>query len=431
MEPLNNHMDDLFRKAGDHYPLKTSGSDWDRVLGRLKEENYGDLNAAAGIKTGRNRNKRRWFSLLIFIPLGLGSLVYFSGSIKDGITGTPPLAGKNIPVTENNKTKTNPANPGDPAVPGLNNTTSALKKIVQDESANSQTTSRPAALPGGENGGQKGISSGNKKTESNQFTTGSRLSDADSFHDPVLKTISLSVSIQYKNVSVPGIPFTLKSSPEVSLTKQADPGKGKSNTPKMQFFKGVYIGFLAGPDLSSVDFQSIKQPGYSLGFIAGYRFSKRIAVETGVLWDKKYYYSAGNYFDKSNTNIPAGETILNLNGYCNMFEIPVLLRYDFAVNNNHVFFAKTGFSSYLMKKEFYDINAVIGSWSGSYPYSYNNSTKNIFSILQLSAGYELAIGRKTRIQIEPYLKIPLQGIGIGHMPISSAGLYFGISHSFR
>jgi hypothetical protein len=38
MESLSNDMDDLFRKAGDLYPLKTTGSDWDGVLGKLREE---------------------------------------------------------------------------------------------------------------------------------------------------------------------------------------------------------------------------------------------------------------------------------------------------------------------------------------------------------------------------------------------------------
>lgn len=38
MEHVNNDMDDLFRKAGELYPLKTSESDWDGVLGKLRDE---------------------------------------------------------------------------------------------------------------------------------------------------------------------------------------------------------------------------------------------------------------------------------------------------------------------------------------------------------------------------------------------------------
>ena len=41
--------------------------------------------------------------------------------------------------------------------------------------------------------------------------------------------------------------------------------------------------------------------------------------------------------------------------------------------------------------------------------TYNNASKNYFSILQLSAGYELAISSKTKISIEPYVKIPMVG----------------------
>ena len=54
-----------------------------------------------------------------------------------------------------------------------------------------------------------------------------------------------------------------------------------------------------------------------------------------------------------------------------------------------------------------------------YDSTYYNSTNNILSILQISGGYEHQLGEKTNIWIEPYVKIPLRGIGIGNMPISS------------
>ena len=38
MEHLENDMDDLFQKAGELYPLKTTGSDWDAVVGKLQKE---------------------------------------------------------------------------------------------------------------------------------------------------------------------------------------------------------------------------------------------------------------------------------------------------------------------------------------------------------------------------------------------------------
>jgi hypothetical protein len=194
---------------------------------------------------------------------------------------------------------------------------------------------------------------------------------------------------------------------------------------------------LGGPDVSTVAFQSTEQAGYSIGALLGYRFNKRISLESGLLWDKKNYYSNGEYFDKSKTNISSYSKILNLDGYCQMFEIPLSLRYDFAAGKNYSFFATAGLSSYIMKKEHYDYNAWVDDpryppphyANGSKPYY--NSGNYFLSIVQMSAGYEFAIGTNTRIRIEPYAKIPLQGIGIGSMRISSGGLFFGISHSFH
>ncbi len=110
-----------------------------------------------------------------------------------------------------------------------------------------------------------------------------------------------------------------------------------------------------------------------------------------------------------------------------MFEIPLDFRYDFAFGKNHGFFARAGLSSYLNMKENY---AFLYADTTSRNKSFNGPS-NIFSIIQLSAGYEYAIGEKTKIRIEPYIKIPLAGVGTGSMPISSAGIYFGITRSFR
>jgi hypothetical protein len=111
-----------------------------------------------------------------------------------------------------------------------------------------------------------------------------------------------------------------------------------------------------------------------------------------------------------------------------MFEIPVNIRFDFATKKNHGFFAKTGLSSYLMTSENYTFN-----YAGMPPYPLKNDSlqNNIFSILQISGGYERVISDKTKIRVEPYVKIPLEGIGKGDMPITSFGIYLGITHSFR
>src|SRR5277367_642065 len=99
MEHLENDMDHLFQKAGELYPLKTSGSDWDAMAGKLNEEGFGDPAVVPGINTGATRNKRRWLLLLLLIPIGLGSIVYFSSVKKQTIVTSA------IDITDNNLKK--------------------------------------------------------------------------------------------------------------------------------------------------------------------------------------------------------------------------------------------------------------------------------------------------------------------------------------
>jgi len=82
MEHLENDMDDLFQKAGELYPLKITGSDWDAVAGKLQNEDPGDMRELTGV-TGISSRRRKWLLLLLLIPLGLGTY-YFSGNLKQG-----------------------------------------------------------------------------------------------------------------------------------------------------------------------------------------------------------------------------------------------------------------------------------------------------------------------------------------------------------
>jgi hypothetical protein len=181
-----------------------------------------------------------------------------------------------------------------------------------------------------------------------------------------------------------------------------------------------YAGLIAGGDLSFVKYQKMQPLGYNIGLLAGYKF-KKLSIESGLLFVKKNYYSDGEYFDKSKIPYFNNAKILTVDGYCRMFEIPLNIKYDFITKKRHAFFATAGLSSYLMNKEFYNYDYIRdGEWHNS-SRTYMHSTQDWFSVLNLSAGYELRTGSKTSIRIEPYYKAPLGGVGTGSLPISSAG----------
>jgi hypothetical protein len=458
MEHVNNDMDDLFHKAGDLYPLKTSESDWNDVLGKLKAKAAGDQSTVPGFVSGK-RIKRRWSLLLLLIPIGLGSAIYFTATKKQpravtAIASENSNTPNNKPKISEEKLKTEDNKNISGGIPSEKNgsqvTTGSARiskksftyqkifvhsgqKETGSKTMDQNTTAYEAAAAGHplNHESQGGIIP--QSSDKDNIQRSSNKNDAAVLTIPEsgngTREAAGSVSAASTQMAVNEQTKEKPVSVDSSKTKSAAPAK---ISPAVKSSKGFYAGLLVGPDFSSVKLQSVKQTGYSLGISVGYRFNRRIAVETGVLWDKKYYYSSGEYFKKSPETIPEYQDILELNGNCNMIEIPLNFRYDFAFGRNHSFFAKAGLSSYFMTKENYSYQVEQNSsppwWKNG---SYNNSSNNIFSILQISGGYELAVSGNTKISIEPYVKIPIQGVGIGSMPISSAGFYFGISHYFR
>ena len=444
MEHLNNEMDDLFSKAGELYPLKTTELDWDAVLGKLQEINSGDQTAISGLNAKTGRNKRRWLLLLLLIPIGLGSALYFSSDKKTQEikpTARPEISrsskqtdalNKKAMANDQSQTDLQSADKQMQSRDGHHAATDQSTKKRTDQVAGAKNKTVYSGVSVNNNINKSSVNELNPNTaSSNGIQSGiesKSIAAAGILGEQKEKTTSSEISNENKSALIPDS-LSKAETPKDTLTNKEI---SKKTDAKTNSYKGIYISLLVGPDLSTVKFQSVKQPGFSAGLIIGYRFNKHLSIESGLFWDKKYYYTKGQYFNTSKLPVQPPPQINNLEGYCNMFEIPLNLRYDFASVKNHGFFLKMGLSSYLMKKEDYSFELYNG-WNNITvgPYLYYNTSNTIFSVIQISGGYETAIGKKTKIQIEPYLKIPLQGIGIGDLPISSAGIYFGITHSFR
>jgi outer membrane protein with beta-barrel domain len=190
----------------------------------------------------------------------------------------------------------------------------------------------------------------------------------------------------------------------------------------------MYIGIVAAPDLSTVKFQSIKGTGVTAGILLGYNLNRRLALETGIYYDRKKYYSDGEYFNTKGMHLPIGSSLLNADGSCNMFEIPVNLRYNLNAGPKMKWFATAGLSTYFMKRESYSYNYSYSTWSGPGFYAYPSHAQYWFSIVNLSVGFEQKLGRVGQLRLEPYWRIPTRGMGTGGLPIMSAGLNIGITH---
>jgi hypothetical protein len=190
-----------------------------------------------------------------------------------------------------------------------------------------------------------------------------------------------------------------------------------------RFTSNIALTFSTGVDLSYVD---ISNPGkIQVAYGAGLRYSlsKHLSIGSGIYVSKKIY-TASPYEYK----FPGGSTYPNLksiNADCKVYEIPVTLAYNFGAAKNHSWFGAAGLSSLLMKRETYDyFYQTPTGQSYSYAKTITNENKHYFSVLTISGGYQYNLGNRIALLAEPYLKLPLGGVGAGKIKLNSTGLLF-------
>ena len=57
-----------------------------------------------------------------------------------------------------------------------------------------------------------------------------------------------------------------------------------------------------------------------------------------------------------------------------------------------------------------------------------DENKHYFSVLTLSGGYQKNIGKSFSIMAEPYIKLPLSGVGYGKVKLNSGGLLISVAY---
>ena len=463
MRYFDNDMDDLFNKAGKDYPLNTGKKDWNAVQKKLAGEE--ETPPAANSK-----NNKRYYPLLLLLLMLPAVFFFFNNNVDN-------LQRENRPAAKNNPNKNEPpisdqqiANKNVTASrqPGnslnndnvTNNNTTKNKIYNTNDKTNNAAKNNANNIKNTDNAskrnntGHSNDTNKNKPTVINQQNTNKNIASAtetsNSVNDENVTSKSNDISIRNdataknptkKNLKKTLFPFVLYNEnfqqPYSSFSqppvKDASPASAtpttaekKPNSTRPSF----YFGVMAGPDLSSIKYQEIKNIGSGVGLLLGYRFSPHWSVEASAYWSSKKYYTDGKYFDKTAAGIPAYAEVYYLDGGCKMIELPIDVRYEFTPGKN-TFFITGGFNSYFMKKESYEYKADAMGWVYEGYKDYRNSGNKIFSNLQISGGYEHKLFSNIILRVEPYFQVPLRQIGIGSIPITSAGIRIGVLHDTR
>ncbi|HEX6332995.1 MAG TPA: outer membrane beta-barrel protein, partial [Flavisolibacter sp.] len=212
-------------------------------------------------------------------------------------------------------------------------------------------------------------------------------------------------------------------------------GEGRSpvnNTavPAAQPYHRWYYGILAGPGFNSVRSGSLNKAGFDAGILGGYNISRRWSVEAGVFYTKNFYEARAEAFDTKAiaSMLTGGRELQEVHGSNKLLEVPLAVRY-FTGPSRRVF-VSAGFSSYLMTEE---SNWYLTTNNGTNEMLYGEyrTRKPYFAaVITAGAGYERPIGKNT-IRFQPYLQMPVQGVGVGNLRMVSTGLHIGLIRSSR
>ena len=429
MQYVNDDMDELFRSAAENYPLDTRTADWDKVLAALQ----GQTETKTISEKKRDKNGR-FLWLLLLLPLGFVCNQLYSPGIlnNNGISKTdakkenPFLKKKNSEQQDYNKN--NSASKTIVGVTGLGtkdqNTQTGTTNV--DPSIQLQKTFYFSKASHSKGNTRNYITSDDVFSD-NQMKNGHN-NDNELINEDVPFSRSYVSEIRLKKAQKERSATEINRNliPLITSTEQTS----KQNI-RVERRKKFYAGFMGGIDATTIKFQKIENAGFGYGLLFGYQFNKKWSIETGVYTEKKYYYSEGKYFNTSKIYMPSGSRIEDVSGDCKMYEVPVSVKYNFSSHKNSEWFATLGTSSYFMKKENYDYNYYYGTVGPVLHHKeYYNSTNNFFSNVSISGGYTHRIGNFADLRIEPYLKIPVSGMGIGSLPLFSTGLQAGLTKKF-
>lgn len=179
----------------------------------------------------------------------------------------------------------------------------------------------------------------------------------------------------------------------------------------------------AGSDISGIGTKS-GSPQLAYGVGIAYSLSDRWTIRTGLLAAVKKYDAKPEQYHPDNYNFwiyyPHMQKI---DANCFVYEIPLNVVYNFNGTKNQNWFVSTGLSSFLMKRETYDYTFKDNLGQTRYTTrTLKNEYNHWFSVLDISGGYQYRFSNKFSLLAEPYIKMPLSGVGFGHVKLNSAGI---------
>lgn len=433
MSDLNNdnRLEQLSRKAADAYTAP-GGASWEKMEAALDK--------VMPVEEKKRRPFIFWW-LLPFLLLAGAGILYTLWPEPAVISSTAPASAKN--KTDKPEKNTSTATEQEP-----DNNTAITKENISNINSNNVSKTLAAVIPVAKK--QKYISTTATAVTSNRGS----LQVTDKNTEQVKEAAPKQATVQTVTAVVPATePVATTNTTTVnSIRPTIDSGSKQTTdriiektdtatqvplTDTLETRNDIVkkekakesrfsFAFLAGMDASTVKFTYTGKSGINAGVILGYHFNESWSLHTGIIYTKKNYAVAGEDFHAPKNSWIANYKLTKVEGFCNMWELPLLVRYQFKPGSKRSFFVSSGISSYFMTRENYDYSYYWNGQPVTRNSNYPNGNTHLLSILRLSAGWRKNIGPGASVLIEPYAALPLRGVGFGSIRLSSFGLNFSL-----
>lgn len=415
------------------------------------EQAWGKMHKLLDKHLPEKKDKRRrfiLFFLLFFLAGGAGLIVFFR-SVDPGLqkaekTGKPGRSlradaadGENAADTSNSIRSftargTNPDTETHPVSSAKTEQTDAEDKIQQKKLSGKK---RGAAPPAQSKGEHMFTYIPNNRTVSSADTAWSDSAwngseDTGERYNPVITagkeqvTSNLSaLTTDKKDSALLNQAQPALSDLQPAITDSSRSGSKKKKSRKENRF---FITLSAGPDAS---FAAKGNPGRMViagGAGIGFTIREKLTFRAGFYNAVKLYSAGPDAYNPPPNFYNYYPYLEKVDARCRVYEIPVGIQYQFANRKKQGWFAGFSLSSYLMKRETYDYYYKTSAWGTVQhrEWTLNNQNNHYFSVLGISGGYQYRVSKAVSFTAEPYLRLPLSGVGYGKVRLRSAGVLF-------
>jgi hypothetical protein len=424
-------MDDLFRSAAENYRLKDPGDDWDKVLPFL----------VPPVVTPGARGKTVRYLLLMLTVLVLSTTAVFVSNYVKNNKDSDQI--KNQQVQQQSRdleptdTNTRKASSKD---------TNQLTILKNGRRGNMDTTPSATHLRTASlltrTAGFKSKSKSTVKIRPgnydpytrigtlNESVSGNITKEESPKADPVDTVLNKNTVAEIQKTRDTAIfsdtSLVRKNQPEITTLEstKTDSATRSVTTTTANRNSGWYFGILIGPEWNQIRGQGYNKTGFDAGVSAGYRINSKISIETAFMLAKKYYYTSGQHF---NLQMP-GKEVVSLQGSTTIIEVPLNVKYDWLRRSRSSFFSSAGLISYFLTNEKNDYVLLVNGAEMNMTTSYTDASRYVAAAVNLAAGYEVH-HKKLAIRLQPYIQVPMKGIGVGTMRVMSTGLHFGVFYN--